>query len=123
MFLNYLTGLLAFLPYIQNSFGPSNFIRLPDKLSTYFNFSSLLPFLNNEVIHQEFERYRNNIRKLNAFVVIEWDDDNILYPRQTELFDQLSGGSTNEIIKRDFNSNFHGPNVNHESKFKKIIPI
>ena len=77
--------------------------------------------MNNEVIHPEFERYRNNIRKLNAFVLIEWDSDNILIPRQTELFDKFKILDKNEPkLKRDFSSSFHAENLKHDSKFKVV---
>lgn len=47
--------------------------------------------MNNEVNHRDSELYKARIMGLNSFTVIEWDADRVVYPRQSELFDQLSG--------------------------------
>jgi hypothetical protein len=50
-----------------------------------------LPFLNNEVNHKDSEMYKARIMGLNSFTVVEWDSDGVVFPRQSELFDQISG--------------------------------
>lgn len=49
--------------------------------------------------------YKTRIMGLNTFTVIEWDADDVIFPRQSELFDQMTarGGKVVEPsqIKRD----------------------
>lgn len=35
--------------------------------------------------------YKARIMGLNSFTVVEWDSDGVVFPRQSELFDQISG--------------------------------
>ena len=34
--------------------------------------------------------YKARIMGLNSFTVVEWDADGVVFPRQSELFDQIS---------------------------------
>lgn len=88
--LNYLTHLTYFLPFMQNTLTTNNYVRQGEKLDEYYEYQMFLPFLNNEVFHPDFARYRNNIMKLNSFTMVQWDDDSVLFPRETAHFGQLS---------------------------------
>ena len=66
----------------------------------YLKYSVFLPFLNNEVQHSDYEMYKTRIRGLNSFVAVEWDSDTVIYPRSSELFDQISP-KKGEIVKYD----------------------
>jgi|FLMP01.1.fsa_nt_emb hypothetical protein len=41
--------------------------------------------------------YKTRIMGLNSFVAVEMDGDNVIYPRSSELFDQIS--ARNEEVK------------------------
>ena len=34
--------------------------------------------------------YKARIMGLNSFTVVEWDADDVVFPRQSELFDQMT---------------------------------
>jgi len=84
--LNYVTQLVYTLPIMQDLFTTNNYARFTDKLDEYYEKQWFLPFLNNEVYHSDFERYRNNIMALNSFHLVQWDNDTILFPRETSQF-------------------------------------
>lgn len=50
--------------------------------------------------------YRDRISNLHSFVAVEWDGDTVMYPRGSQVFDQVSkrGGKTpqDNLIYRDF---------------------
>ena len=69
-FADQLSQMLVYLPLVQESLSPADFYRYPDQLHIYKRQSSFLPYLNNEVNHSDFERYRGNIKKLNSLSLI-----------------------------------------------------
>ena len=85
---------------LEKYLGPSGYYRLPDEMLPYLKYSVFLPFLNNEVQHSDYEMYKTRIRGLNSFVAVEWDSDTVIYPRSSELFDQISP-KKGEIVKYD----------------------
>jgi hypothetical protein len=56
----------------------------------YLQNVNFLPFINNEVDHGYNEMYKNRIENLNSFVAIEFDADTVIFPRSSELFDQMT---------------------------------
>lgn len=59
-------------------------------MSEYFEKSTFLSKLNNEVIHDKNDLYRQRMMSLNSAIFIQWDSDIILYPRETQHFGQLT---------------------------------
>jgi len=92
-----------------------NYMREGENLEKYYEHQFLLPFLNNEVFHPNFYRYRNNVMALNSFSMVQWDNDFIIYPRESSQFGQLSTsegvsgelGTYKMLLKRDFDPLFN----------------
>jgi len=61
-----------------------------DNLESYVNKASFLPLMNNEVVHPDNEKFRNRMIDLNTFTAVSWDNDSVIYPRESQLFDQLT---------------------------------
>lgn len=88
-FLNFLAKKVAYTETLQDLSG-TGYFRDVDNMDTYLEKSSFLAKLNNEVVHPKNLKYRERILELNSAIFIQWDSDEILYPRETSFFDQLS---------------------------------
>ena len=69
---------------------PTGYYRDVEDMSTYYEKSTFLSRLNNEIIHENNDLYRQRIMSLNSAFFISWDSDIILYPRETQHFGQLT---------------------------------
>jgi hypothetical protein len=68
-------------------FSPTGYFRDVDNLREYLKKSTFLAFLNNEVSHEKNNLYKESITNLNSATFVMWDNDAILYPRETSHFD------------------------------------
>mmetsp|Transcript_10925 Transcript_10925/g.18258 ORF Transcript_10925/g.18258 Transcript_10925/m.18258 type:complete len:126 (+) Transcript_10925:326-703(+) len=89
-FLNAISGHVAYIDKVQAQVSPTGFFRDVDNFDKYLENSSYLAMLNNEVKHSQNLLYRERVMALNAFVAIMWDRDNVIFPRESQLFDELS---------------------------------
>ncbi|CAF1628846.1 unnamed protein product, partial [Adineta ricciae] len=75
----------AYETAIQNTISPPNYWRDPEQLDRYYSNCHYLPHINNERGTPN-EIYRENILKLNSFVMTYSDIDEVVMPRQSGLF-------------------------------------
>ena len=68
----------------------AGFFRDVDNMDTYLEKSSFLAKINNEVVHPKNLEYRERVMGLNAAILFMWDSDEVLYPRETQFFDEYS---------------------------------
>lgn len=80
-----LVSKFAYEKPIQDALSPANYWRDPDNLKRYDADCNFLPDINNErgVIN---ETYRNNMLKLNAFVMTYTDVDKVVMPKESGWF-------------------------------------
>lgn len=76
---------LAYESAVQDVLSPSNYWRDPTQLDKYKADCNFLPDINNERDVRN-ETYRQNMLKLNAFVMTYSDIDEIVEPRESGLF-------------------------------------
>ena len=69
---------------------PTGYYRDVNNMAEYYEKSTYLAKLNNEVVHEKNDLYRQRIMALNSAIFIQWDSDIILYPRETQHFGQLT---------------------------------
>ncbi|UJR15877.1 hypothetical protein I4U23_002803 [Adineta vaga] len=70
---------------VQNGISVANYWRDPEQLDRFRSHCHFLPDINNEREVRN-ETYRNNMLKLNAFVMTYSDIDEIISPRHSGLF-------------------------------------
>ncbi|CAF1680340.1 unnamed protein product [Rotaria magnacalcarata] len=75
----------AYEDFVQNTISVAGFWRDPFQLEKYIDGSHFLPDINNERKIRN-ETYRTNMLKLNAFVMVYSDKDEILTPPQSGWF-------------------------------------
>ncbi|CAF3384150.1 unnamed protein product [Rotaria sp. Silwood2] len=89
----------AYEDFVQNMISVAGFWRDPFQLEKYINRSHFLPDINNEREARN-ETYRTNMLKLNAFVMVYSDIDEVLTPPQSGWF---LGYASKSLIPETFN--------------------
>lgn len=75
----------AYEKSVQDRISVANYWRDPTQLTRYVSHCHFLPDINNE-LQTRNETYRNNMLKLNAFVMTYSDIDEIVTPRESGWF-------------------------------------
>jgi len=81
---------LVYYDFFQDNISPAGYWRDVDNLESYVNKASFLPLMNNEVVHPDNVKFRDRMINLNTFTAISWDSDSVIYPRESQHFDQLT---------------------------------
>ena len=89
----------AYEETVQNVISAAGYWRDPYQLDKYLSKSHFLPWINNEGT-QRNETYRLNMLKLNSFVMVYSDIDEIVSPKQTGWF---IGFQSNSLTPESWN--------------------
>ncbi|XP_076296628.1 palmitoyl-protein thioesterase 1 [Lasioglossum baleicum] len=85
----------AYLRFVQEKFIQATYWHDPYQEEEYKRNSILLSDINNELhINQT---YKDNLRKLQAMVLVRFDNDTIVTPRETEWFGFYAPGQAKQI--------------------------
>ncbi|OJJ80022.1 palmitoyl-protein thioesterase family protein [Aspergillus glaucus CBS 516.65] len=84
--------------FVQGRFVPAQYFRDPDEepLSKYLESSNFLADINNEREDSRNEMYKENLKKLNKFAMIMFEDDSIAHPKESAWFAEVNG-TTGEV--------------------------
>uniref|UniRef100_A0A1B6BZS0 Palmitoyl-protein thioesterase 1 n=2 Tax=Clastoptera arizonana TaxID=38151 RepID=A0A1B6BZS0_9HEMI len=97
---NYLRNLLnygAYLEFVQRHFVQAEYWHDPIIESEYINGSLFLADINNE--REVNLDYKNNLKKLNNFVLVKFANDTMVQPRDSEWFGFYTPGQAVNITK------------------------
>ncbi|XP_061988562.1 uncharacterized protein LOC133707032 [Rosa rugosa] len=84
--------------YIQEHLAPSGYIKLPNDMNDYLGGCRFLPKLNNELPDERNSTYKERFSSLENLVLIMFEQDNVLVPRETSWFGYYPDGAFNSII-------------------------
>lgn len=79
---------------IQKTIIPALFFRNPSEYTLYLEHSHLLADINNERPESFNESYVTNFRRLENYVMVNFEDETVIVPRESALFqdiDPISG--------------------------------
>ncbi|XP_074268974.1 uncharacterized protein LOC141592277 isoform X1 [Silene latifolia] len=97
-----LTNLLNLLPvystFIQASVAPSNYIKIPTEIDAYLKGCKFLPYANNEIPSARNPIYKKRFSRLHNLVLIMFEEETIITPRESSWFGYYPDGSTNVIL-------------------------
>lgn len=105
---NFLAKRVVYFSFAQNWFAPAGYFRDVNDMKTYEKDSVFLPSMNNEQISTGM---LGNVRKdrfqsLNAAMLVMFEDDSVLYPKETAWFQQLdTHGNVLPLNGTDFYNN------------------
>lgn len=77
------TAYTLFYSYVGQHTSVGNYWNDPHQQPLYYNFSSFLPYINNEIKTVNSTRFRENLLKLDKMILIGGPDDGVITPWQS----------------------------------------
>ncbi|XP_047340859.1 palmitoyl-protein thioesterase 1-like [Impatiens glandulifera] len=95
---NYVIKLGVYSKYVQKNFAPAGYIKIPTAINRYMKGCKFLPRLNNEYKDQKNAVYKKRFASLQNLVLIMFEDDEVLIPKETSWFGYFSNGSRKKVL-------------------------
>jgi palmitoyl-protein thioesterase len=86
--------------FIQSRFVPAQYYRNPLDMENYLEHSNFLADINNERALKN-ELYKENLAKLENFVMYIFEDDTMVIPKKSGWFTEVNGTLVTELRDRD----------------------
>lgn len=80
------TAYQLFYTYVGQHTSVGNYWNDPHKQDLYMEFSSFLPYVNNEVITNNSTRFRDGLLKLEQMILVGGPHDGVITPWQSSHF-------------------------------------
>ncbi|XP_062205722.1 uncharacterized protein LOC133907670 isoform X1 [Phragmites australis] len=84
--------------YVQAHLAPSGYVKIPTDMEDYLKGCRFLPKLNNEIPSQRNVTYKERFSSLENLVLIMFEDDAVLIPRETAWFGYYPAGAFNPVL-------------------------
>ncbi|KAI9174583.1 hypothetical protein LWI28_019557 [Acer negundo] len=84
--------------YIQDHLAPSGYLKFPNDIPNYLKKCKFLPKLNNELPDQRNSTYKERFSSLQNLVLIMFQNDTVLIPKETAWFGYYPDGAFNPVI-------------------------
>jgi len=84
--------------YVQAHLAPSGYLKIPTDMEDYLKGCRFLPKLNNEIPSERNATYKERFSSLENLVLIMFEDDAVLIPRETAWFGYYPDGAFNPVL-------------------------
>lgn len=84
--------------YVQEHLAPSGYLKIPTDIDAYMEGCRFLPKLNNEVTDKRNSTYKERFTSLQNLILIMFEHDTILIPKETSWFGYYSNGAFDLIL-------------------------
>ncbi|XP_047306564.1 palmitoyl-protein thioesterase 1-like [Impatiens glandulifera] len=84
--------------YAQENFGPAGYIKMPTAINQYMKHCKFLPQLNNEYKDHKNAVYKERFASLQNLVLIMFENDKVLDPKETSWFGYFPDGSRDKVL-------------------------
>uniref|UniRef100_A0A1D1YS77 Palmitoyl-protein thioesterase 1 n=1 Tax=Anthurium amnicola TaxID=1678845 RepID=A0A1D1YS77_9ARAE len=84
--------------YVQGHLAPSGYIKIPNDMPVYLEKCRFLPKLNNELPNERNYTYKERFSSLQTLVLIMFDHDSVLVPRETSWFGYFEDGTFAPVL-------------------------
>ncbi|PWA38036.1 alpha/beta-Hydrolases superfamily protein [Artemisia annua] len=91
-----LIKLAIYSDYLQEHLAPANYIKIPTDLDAYREGCKFLPKLNNEF--EKNATYKERFSSLQNLVLIMFDKESVLVPKETSWFGYFPDGAWDPIL-------------------------
>jgi len=88
----------AYSDYIQDHLAPSGYLKIPTDISAYLKGCKFLPKLNNEINSKRNSTYKERFASLENLVLIMFEQDTVLVPKETSWFGYYPDGAFDPIL-------------------------
>ncbi|GMN31083.1 hypothetical protein TIFTF001_003090 [Ficus carica] len=83
---------------IQDHLAPSGYLKLPNAIPDYLEHCKFLPKLNNEIPEKRNTTYKERFSSLENLVLIMFEHDNVLIPKDTSWFGYYPDGAFTPVL-------------------------
>ncbi|XP_077235340.1 uncharacterized protein LOC143877266 [Tasmannia lanceolata] len=84
--------------FVQAHLAPSGYVKIPTDIAAYLAGCRFLPKLNNELKNERNSTYKERFSSLQTLVLIMFENDTVLIPRETSWFGYYPDGSYDEVL-------------------------
>ncbi|XP_047339271.1 palmitoyl-protein thioesterase 1-like [Impatiens glandulifera] len=98
VWVDYLVKLEVYSDYVQEHLAPSGYIKIPTDIDSYMKGCKFLPKLNNEYKDHKNASYKARFASLQNLVLIMFEEDKVLVPKETSLFGFFPDGSWTDVL-------------------------
>ncbi|XP_061999128.1 uncharacterized protein LOC133716430 [Rosa rugosa] len=84
--------------FIQEHLAPSGYVKIPTDIAAYLKGCTFLPKLNNEINFTRNSTYKERFASLENLVLIMFEQDTILIPKETSWFGYFPDGAYDPIL-------------------------
>ncbi|XP_044502321.1 palmitoyl-protein thioesterase 1-like [Mangifera indica] len=84
--------------YVQEHLAPSGYVKIPTDIPDYLKGCRFLPILNNELADKRNSTYKERFASLENLVLIMFEQDAVLIPKETSWFGYYPDGSFDTIL-------------------------
>ncbi|OIT32201.1 hypothetical protein A4A49_19477 [Nicotiana attenuata] len=84
--------------FVQAHLAPSGYLKLPNNIAGYMKACHFLPKLNNEIPSHRNSTYKKRFSSLENLVLIMFEHDTVLIPRETSWFGYYPDGAFDPIL-------------------------
>lgn len=84
--------------YFQAHLAPGGYLKLPNDIPEYLDKCSFLPKLNNEIPGERNATYKERFSSLKNLVLIMFEHDTILIPKETAWFGYYPDGAFHPVL-------------------------
>ncbi|CAN6294262.1 unnamed protein product [Urochloa humidicola] len=88
----------ASVPLCGAHLAPSGYLKIPTDMEDYLKGCRFLPKLNNEIPSERNATYKERFSSLENLVLIMFEDDAVLIPRETAWFGYYPDGAFNPVL-------------------------
>ncbi|XP_058104341.1 uncharacterized protein LOC131248213 isoform X5 [Magnolia sinica] len=84
--------------FVQSHLAPSGYLKIPTDIPAYLEGCRFLPKLNNERPNERNSTYKERFSSLQTLVLIMFEHDTVLIPKQTSWFGYYPDGSFSTVL-------------------------
>ncbi|CAI0445926.1 unnamed protein product [Linum tenue] len=84
--------------YVQEHLAPSGYLKIPTDIDDYMKGCRFLPKINNEIKSLRNANYKERLTSLENLVLIMFDQDTILIPKETAWFGYYPDGGFGSVL-------------------------
>ncbi|KAM4072263.1 hypothetical protein ACJW30_11G119900 [Castanea mollissima] len=95
---DYLIELEVYSDFVQKHLAPSGYVKIPTDISSYLKGCKFLPKLNNEINATRNSTYKERFASLQTLVLIMFEQDTVLVPKETSWFGYYPDGAFDPIL-------------------------
>ncbi|CAI9095687.1 OLC1v1031683C1, partial [Oldenlandia corymbosa var. corymbosa] len=92
---------MASVPLCGEHLAPSGYLKLPNNMDAYLQKCRFLPKLNNEIPGERNSTYKERFSSLQNLVLIMFEHDTVLVPKETSWFGYYPDGAFKPILAAD----------------------